>query len=70
MSNSVISLLKDNFRLTNECIILVTPLVLFIILFQLYVENFQYRLSNYANYISYLIVLWVCLSAFFPGGFI
>ena len=34
MSNSVISLLKDNFRLTNECIILVTPLVLFIILFQ------------------------------------
>jgi len=69
MSNSVISLLKDNFRLTNECIILVTPLVLFIILFQLYVENFQYRLSNYANYISYLIVLWVCLSAFFSGWF-
>lgn len=69
MNNSIISLLKDNFRLTNECIILAAPLVLFIILFQLYVDNFQYRLSNYANYISYLMVLWVCISAFFSGWF-
>ncbi len=69
MNYSIISLLKDNFRLTNECIILAAPLVLFIILFQLYVDNFQYRLSNYANYISYLMLLWVCISAFFSGWF-
>lgn len=67
MTGSIINLLKENFRITNDCIILATPLVIFILLIQLYVENFQYRLSNYANYISYLLVLWVLISAFLSG---
>ena len=67
MSGSILSLMKENFRITNDCIILAAPLVIFVTLIQLYMDNFQYRLSNYANYISYLLVLWIFMSAFLSG---
>ena len=51
MSDSILSLMKENFKITNDCIILAAPLVIFVTLIQLYMDNFQYRLSNYANYI-------------------
>lgn len=69
MSNTLTCLLKENFKITNDCLILVIPLVIFVTLLQFYIENFQYRLSNYANYFSYYAVLWVILSAFCSGWF-
>lgn len=71
-------MLKDNFNITNDCMILATPLVLFFIITQWYVQTFQIGLLNdyhsteyvsIANYVLFFITLWVWISGCFSGWF-
>ena len=60
---------KDNFKYTNDCIILATPMVLFFIFLQLYLDTFQYNLSSLASYITFFLTLWIAISGCFAGWF-
>ena len=61
--------LIENFKRTNDCIILATPMVLFFIALQWYIESNQYSLSSISSYVFFYITLWVFISGCFAGWF-
>jgi len=61
--------LTENFKRTNDCIILATPMVLFFITLQWYIESNQYSLSSVQSYLFFYITLWVFVSGCFAGWF-
>ena len=61
--------LIENFKRTNDCIILATPMVLFFIALQWYIESNQYSLSSIPSYLFFYITLWVFISGCFAGWF-
>ena len=61
--------LVENFKYTNDCIILATPMVLFLIALQWYIESNQYSLSSIPSYLFFYITLWVFVSGCFAGWF-
>ncbi len=61
--------LIENFKRTNDCIILATPMVLFFIVLQWYIESNQYSLSSISSYLFFYITLWVFISGCFAGWF-
>lgn len=63
------NLWKENFKFTNDCIILATPMVLFFIFVQLYIQLFQYNLSSSLSYATFFITLWIAISGCFAGWF-
>lgn len=65
----MLKLLKENFIYTNDCIILATPMVLFFIFLQLYIQTFQYNLSSTLSYLTFFITLWIAISGCFAGWF-
>lgn len=60
---------NENFKLTNDCIILATPMVLFFIFLQLYLQIFQYDLSSWQSYTTFFLTLWIAISGCFAGWF-
>lgn len=60
---------RENFIITNDCIILATPMVLFFIFLQMYIQNFEYNLSSNLSYIIFYVTLWVVVSGSFAGWF-
>lgn len=65
----MINFLKENFKFTNDCIILATPMVLFIAILQVYVDAFRYDLSSKTSYIMFFVALWIGISGCFAGWF-
>ena len=65
----MINILKDNFKTTNNCIILATPMILFFMAVQWYVHTFQYSLNSAAHIITFFITLWILFSGCFAGWF-
>ena len=65
----MLKFLKDNLKFTNDCIILATPMVLFFIFLQFYLESFQYNLSSFGSYATFFITLWIAISGCFAGWF-
>lgn len=74
----MLKMLKDNFKVTNDCIILATPMVLYFIFTQWYVHTFQMSiLSDFTskelifstNYVVFFVTLWVWMSGCFSGWF-
>lgn len=59
----------DNFRITNDCIILATPMVLFFIVLQWYLQTFQPILTTPNSIIIFFITLWFGISGCFAGWF-
>lgn len=65
----MLKFLKDNFKTTNDCIILATPMVLFFICLQLYKDAFQYNLASMIDYATFFLTLWIGISGCFAGWF-
>ena len=61
--------MSENFKLTNDCIILATPMVLFFIFLQLYLQVSEVHLSAILSYIAFFITIWIGLSGSFAGWF-
>ncbi len=64
----MLKFLNENFKYTNDCIILATPMVLFFIFLQLYLQ-FQYDLLTWQSYITFFLTLWIGISGCFAGWF-
>ena len=65
----MLKFLKENLKYTNDCIILATPMVLFIMFLQFYIDTFQYNLFSVSQYIKFFLTLWIALSGCFAGWF-
>lgn len=65
----MLKFLNENFKFTNDCIILATPMVLFFIFLQLYIQIFESHLSSSLSYITFFITLWIAISGCFAGWF-
>ena len=61
--------LKDNFITTNDCIILATPMILYLTILQWYIETFQYTLNTVLHYTLFFITLWIWISGCCAGWF-
>lgn len=57
------------FKITNENIILTTPLVLFLFLLSIYLGLVQRVPASFASLILLLVTIWFMISAFFAGWF-
>ncbi len=65
----MLKFLRENFKITNDCIILATPMVIFFISIQWFIQTFQNILSLPANNIAFYLTLWIWISGCFAGWF-
>lgn len=61
--------LKNNLITTNDCIILATPMILYITVLQWYLVTFQYTLNTAFQYTLFFITLWIWISGCCAGWF-
>ena len=65
----MLKFLRENIITTNDCLILATPMILFFLSVQWYIETFQYNLNSTINYIVFFITLWIWISGCLAGWF-
>lgn len=66
----MLKLLKSSFNKTNDCIILATPMILIILITQLYVNSFKEHVSiSLFGLFLFYITLWIWLSGAAAGWF-
>ena len=65
----MLKFLKENVITTNDCLILATPMILFFISVQWYLETFQYNLTGLNSYLAFFFTLWIWISGCAAGFF-
>lgn len=65
----MLKFLKENIITTNDCLILASPMILFFISIQWYIETFKYGLIDYNSYFAFFFNLWIWIAGCFAGWF-
>ena len=63
-------LFKNNFKITNECIILATPLIIFLSIISWYFNYAKDAIDNLPKLLLAIITMVVIVSGSFQHGFI
>ena len=65
----MLKFLKNSFRRTNDCIILITPLVIFISIFNLYFNYLKVSVNDIPKLILAVLTCWIMLGGLLSGWF-